>query len=78
MAYAALCSKYQNFTFFGFFLRKKVERNFQKWTFLKMSKSENCKKVFLRTTQNQVYRKPSSGERKYFFCERWEKIFGQF
>jgi hypothetical protein len=64
--------------FSDFFFEKKVERNFQKWTFLKMSKSEICKKVFLRSTQNQVYRKPSSGGRKYFFCGRWEKIFGHF
>jgi len=32
--------------FNDFFFQKKVERDFQKWTFLKMSKSEIYKIVF--------------------------------
>ena len=43
--------------FSDFFFEKKVERNFQKWTFLKMSKSEICKIVFFRSLQIRVFRK---------------------
>jgi len=43
--------------FNDFFFEKKVERDFQKWTFLKMSKSEICKIVFLGGFQNRVFRK---------------------
>ena len=46
--------------FSGFFFEKKVERNFQKWTFLKMSKSEICKIVFFPSLQNRVFRKKCS------------------
>jgi hypothetical protein len=64
--------------FSDFFFEKKVERNFQKWTFLKMSKSEIYKIVFLGSIQNRVYGKKCSKWRENFFCERWEKNFGQF
>ena len=46
--------------FIDFFFEKKVERDFQKWTFLKMSKSEICEIVFFGEVQNCVFRKKCS------------------
>jgi hypothetical protein len=64
--------------FSDFFFEKKVERNFQKWTFLKMSKSEICKKVFFCSSQKWVYGKHCSEGREYFFGRRRKKKFRTF
>jgi hypothetical protein len=64
--------------FLDFFFEKKVERNFQNWTFLKMSKNEILKKVYMRSLQKYVFRKECSGGGEYFFGRRRKKIFWTF
>lgn len=51
----AVNSKIIRFT--DFFFEKKVVRRFQKWTFLKMSNNEICKKVLQECSENPSYGK---------------------
>jgi hypothetical protein len=46
--------------FIDLFFEKKVEQNFQNWTFLKMSKSKICNIVFFCSFQKSVYGKKCS------------------
>ena len=64
--------------FNDFFFQKKVERDFQKWTFLKMSKSEICKIVFSVVLKNGFIVSIAVKRGNIFLGGAGKKIFGHF